>query len=317
MGFLSKIKSSLRSSAAARKGRAAVQRSVDVVYPLGPEVRQVRGRQQHADERLNALEPRVDVLEISMSHVVPRLDDIERNLPPLLNVLATSTGSARRTERQMAELAAAVGDLWARLEIIRKELMLEVRYGSSGDQPAGTETTTRVVDEARVAAARESGLRVNLGCGHLPLPDYVNVDLRALPGVDVVAAVDDLPFEDGELDELFSAHLVEHFPEEQLVRTLLPYWISKVRPGGTFRAVVPDAGAMIAAYGAGEMPYEHLREVLFGGQEYEGDFHLNMYTVESLSLILKEAGLADITVEAEARPNGICLEMQLSGQVPT
>ncbi|MFM7062291.1 MAG: class I SAM-dependent methyltransferase [Actinomycetes bacterium] len=316
MGFLSKIKSSLRSSAAARRGRAAVQRSVDVVYPLGPEVRHVRGRQQLDEERLNALEPRVDVLEISMSHVVPRLDDIERNLPPLLNVLATSTGSARRTERQMAELSAAVGDLWARLEVIRKELMLEVRYGGANEQPDRA-APARVVDPARLAAARESGLRVNLGCGHLPLPDYVNVDLRDLPGVDVVAPVDDLPFEDGELDELFSAHLVEHFPEEQLVRTLLPYWISKVRPGGTFRAVVPDAGAMIAAYAAGEMPYEHLREVLFGGQEYEGDFHLNMYTVESLSLILKEAGLTDITVEAEARSNGICLEMQLSGQVPT
>ena len=45
------------------------------------------------------------------------------------------------------------------------------------------------------ALASDGPPRLNLGCGHIPLDGYVNVDIRALPGVDVVAPVDALPFD--------------------------------------------------------------------------------------------------------------------------
>jgi hypothetical protein len=92
--------------------------------------------------------------------------------------------------------------------------------------------------------------------------------------------------------------------------------VSLIRPGGSFRAVLPDAGAMLSGFADGSVRYEDLREVLFGGQEYEGDFHFNMYTTETLSRILSDAGLVEVKVEAEGRPNGACLEMQLSARRP-
>ena len=148
----------------------------------------------------------------------------------------------------------------------------------------------------------------------MPLDGYLNVDRRALEGVDIVAEVDDIPLDAGEVDEIFSSHLLEHFPEEHLVRKALPHWMNLLRDGGVFRAVVPDAEAMIRAYAAGDYPYSDLREVTFGAQDYDGDFHYNMFTPESLSRILVAAGFDEVTVLAEGRRNGACLEFEIQGR---
>ena len=40
-------------------------------------------------------------------------------------------------------------------------------------------------------------VRVNIGSGNEPMKDWINVDRRTVPGVDVVADVTMLPFRDG------------------------------------------------------------------------------------------------------------------------
>lgn len=264
--------------------------------------------------------------------------EVEEVMPQLLNTITSAHGQQRAAARQIADLQQGrtyqqaeiddlrrqTGELWDRLEKARAELLYELRYQTdqrSGAAPtaesASTELQPTVVDPARVAASKAAGnLRLNLGCGHRPLDDYVNVDMRALPGVDVVATVDHLPFDANELDEIYSAHVVEHFPQEQLTRRLLPYWFSLIRPGGEFRSVVPDAGAMLSGYAAGEIDYETLREITFGGQEYEGDFHFNSYTTDSLTKLLLDAGFVDAEIEAAGRPNGNCLEFQIVARKP-
>ncbi|AXA84717.1 hypothetical protein DCD74_08465 [Lysobacter oculi] len=205
-----------------------------------------------------------------------------------------------------------------RVEFIRRELMFEIRYGdrdpmsSAKGSIASGSVQASVINHVLVNAAREQGdVRLNLGCGHLPLPGYINVDLRHLPGVDVVAEVNDLPFSEGEVSAIHSAHMLEHFPEEQLKRKLIPYWRSLLKPGGRFSAVVPDAEAMIHAYVAGDYSYEHLREVTFGGQDYAGDFHFNMFTPDSLHALLVEMGFSDIRIVEKGRKNGQCFEFEI------
>jgi len=56
---------------------------------------------------------------------------------------------------------------------------------------------------------------LHLGCGRTILPGYVNLDAVALPGVDVVADLDDcaktpLPFESDTFDEILGSHVIEH-----------------------------------------------------------------------------------------------------------
>jgi len=216
----------------------------------------------------------------------------------------------------IATVKESVGYLLGRVEFVRREVMFEMRYGASS--PAGGEESlkadTRVLSGDKLEAARRDGLRLNLGCGHIALDGYLNVDRRALPGVDIVAEVDQLPFGSSEVDEIFSAHLLEHFPQEQLMRQLLPYYHGLLKQGGRFHAVVPDAEAMISAYSDGGYPYDDLREVIYGGQDYDGDFHFNMFTPASLSQLLLDAGFANPTVIASGRKNGRCYEFEISAE---
>jgi predicted SAM-dependent methyltransferase len=218
----------------------------------------------------------------------------------------------------MGELRGTCSYLLGRVEFVRRELMFEMRYGARSDH-AGNETldtVARVIAGDKLEAASAQGLKLNLGCGHIPLDGFINVDRRELPGVDVVAEINALPKEIQEAAEIFSSHMLEHFPQEQLRRELLPYWKSLLKKGGTIRAVVPDAEAMIREYQAGRYPYDDMREVLYGAQDYDGDFHYNMFTPEHMIRLLEEAGFESAKVIEAGRKNGRCFEFEIVATRP-
>jgi hypothetical protein len=130
--------------------------------------------------------------------------------------------------------------------------------------------------------------------------------------VDIVADLGNLPFEQGEVTEIFSSHVLEHFPEEELVRRLLPYWVSLLAPGGMFRVIVPDADTMMRSWAEGTMSFDDLRLATFGDQEYEGDFHFTMFTPATMRAHLSNAGLVDVNVDVQGRRNGVCYEMEIT-----
>jgi hypothetical protein len=257
----------------------------------------------------------------------------EEHLRLLLDALSASNASMRELRRSFVSLAEQVAPFDARvrpdLEDVRRyvaeldrrtraertELMYEMRYGGTSrgmdagaGQQAGVEP--QILNPDKIASRP---LKLNVGCGNLTLVDYVNVDGRSLEGVDIVADARRIPLDPGTVDELYSAHVIEHFPLQELERVVLPHWVSLLRPGGVLRTVAPDAPAMIDAYGRGEMTFEELRVVTYGEQEYDGDFHFAMYSPDSLAAVMKAAGLADVKVVASGRPNGLSLEMELTG----
>jgi len=231
-----------------------------------------------------------------------------------------SPGLARQEVNGLAELENQVRGhadtqqwLIGRVETIRDEMLHEIRYGPRAAAPEGP--AAEILNAAALAPS-DGVVRLNLGCGHLPLHGFANVDRRRLPGVDVVAEAADLPVEPGTVDEIFSAHMIEHFPIEELKRRLMPYWFSVLRPGGTFRAVTPDVGAMIDDFVHGGTSFETLHEVVYGGQEYEGDFHFVGFTTTSVVRLLKETGFVDVQITAERRRNGDCLELEVRAVRP-
>lgn len=60
-----------------------------------------------------------------------------------------------------------------------------------------------------------SKVRIDLGCGTAKRPGFVGLDHVELPGVDHVLDLtkDPFPFEDDSVDEVFSAHFLEHIDE--------------------------------------------------------------------------------------------------------
>lgn len=203
-----------------------------------------------------------------------------------------------------------------RVEFIRDEVLFELRKalkikpaaapGEEGEQHEPL--APRIIEAEKVAQGPQ---RLNLGCGHIPHPDKINIDRRQLPGVDVVADVDNLPFEPGSIELIYAAHLLEHFPRQYLLDVLLPYWRGLLQPGGALQLVVPDSQAMLAAHTQGEMTFDELALITFGKQDYDGDFHYAMYSPDSLALLLREAGFAQVEILARDRANGLCREMEV------
>ena len=220
------------------------------------------------------------------------------------------------------EIAATEARLRDRIEFARAESLFELRAklpGGTLPTVPGAATAAPVVaarilapEKLRAMQAAEA-LRVNVGCGHIPLDAYLNTDMRELPGVDVVADAAGLPFEPGMVAELHSAHLLEHFPIEHLRRVVLPHWRSLLRQGGELRAIVPDAEAMLADFAAREMSFDDLREVTYGLQDYDGDYHFNMFSRDQLAGLLREAGFVEVAFAAQGRRNGKCREMEIRG----
>jgi hypothetical protein len=182
--------------------------------------------------------------------------------------------------------------------------------GSTGAAPV----EPRVHDQTRydtLVASMPDGLRVNLGCGIRPKDGWINVDFRPLSHVDVVADIRKLPFEPGSIAELEAAHLVEHFRQHEMQEAILPYWRSLLKPGGTLRVICPNAAAILARSAAGRLTLPQVQELIFGGQEYDGNDHFAMYWPESLEQTLRAAGFSRVDVVVADRDNGICPEQEL------
>jgi predicted SAM-dependent methyltransferase len=299
------------------------------------------------ESRLSAQEARLDAFDVSCASRLSAFESAWRtHVPAFLNAVSSVGAFGHKlletrndVERQQNELAQARNDierqqneqaqahgeaeqfrqelsrLADRIEFARREVLFELAHGSG---PAETRARPnerlepRIIAREKVAAAEAAGdIRLNLGSGHIPLPGYLNVDRRELPGVDIVADVNHLPFEPGTVSEIFSAHLVEHFPQERMRRQLLPYWRDLLCRGSTFRAITPDAAAMIAASGQSTYPFDDFREVLFGAQDYEGDYHYNLFTPDSMRRLLEEVGFRDIEVPVSGRRNGKCFEFEI------
>jgi len=108
-------------------------------------------------------------------------------------------------------------------------------------------------------------LRLNLGCGRNALPGWVNIDAMPLPGVDVVANLEQchaspLPFQDDTVDEFLLSHVVEHLREPLPLMQEL-HRIAK--PGAAMVIRVP--------YGGSDDAFEdptHVRQFFLGSFGY-------------------------------------------------
>jgi predicted SAM-dependent methyltransferase len=277
------------------------------------------------------------LIEARTSELAAEIEALNRYLPTVINTIASQNAASRETQRQLhasqtqlealeTHLAAletgirghasAIVETRERIEFVRKEIMLEQRYSMTGETApvpsaeAGNVVVPRLTNERKVRAM-EGNLRVNVGAGHITRDDYVNVDSRELPGIDIVADIRQLPFQREQLKEIYSAHLLEHFPVEELRRVILPRWVSLLEDGGKLVSVVPDVEMMVSERAAGRIPFDEFVEVMYGGQEYAGDFHFSGFSKETLTRLLEGAGLEDVKVIEEGRRNGDCYEMEI------
>jgi hypothetical protein len=190
-------------------------------------------------------------------------------------------------------------------DALKSELMAEINKDVS---PLGVseEIETQIVNKDRVTKLK----KLNLGSGSHIMEDHINVDHRAIKGVDLVADIRHLPFKENTIEEILLSHVFEHFTELQS-KEMIRYWFSLLEPGGMIKIIVPDIASMALGFGRGDVSWDRLRKVVLGGQDYNSDYHFNMFSEEYLGGFLSSSvNEAKVEIVAVGRANGEALELE-------
>lgn len=133
---------------------------------------------------------------------------------------------------------------------------------------------------------KQTAKKLNLGSGDVPLAGYDNIDLKtgqsAYP----------LTTENGSLDEIRASHILEHYGHKDVFK-VVQHWVSKLKPGGILQLAVPDFKVIVDLYQKKED--DAVGHYLMGGQKDEDDFHKSVFDEDSLTEIMTQAGLVNIT----------------------
>jgi ubiquinone/menaquinone biosynthesis C-methylase UbiE len=132
-------------------------------------------------------------------------------------------------------------------------------------------------------------MKLHIGSGDKILKGFVNVDIRNLPGVDVVTDIHDLSlFEGDDIELIYCSHVLEHVPRFKYM-DILQNWYSILKIGGKLRLAVPDIESVFKHYSKYKN-LEILRGFLWGGQTYDENYHYCGWDFETLSRDLKSVG---------------------------
>lgn len=183
---------------------------------------------------------------------------------------------------------------------------LSFRGGLSHAEPATRHSEHAAVDQPpaklpeRPLEAWERAPKLNVGCGFDYRQGYVNVDLNAEHGPDLVADATWLePIADNSCGEVVAQDVLEHMPRAKGT-TALYEWNRVLMPGGKLVLRIPSVphlvGLMSDPRFQGLEEQQRLMQCLYGTQGYDGDFHLNGYTEVTLKSALADAGFEVETV---------------------
>ena len=138
-------------------------------------------------------------------------------------------------------------------------------------------------------------MKLHLGCGNKIIKDFINVDIRPLDGVDVIDDISKLKtIKDNSVELIYACHVLEHFNRLNY-KKVLQRWYEILDKNGVLRLSVPDLEKVIKKYNEGEKLH-NLMGFIYGGQNYEHNYHFIGFDFESLSKDLKEVGFEEISV---------------------
>lgn len=138
-------------------------------------------------------------------------------------------------------------------------------------------------------------LKLNLGCGQDIKEGYINIDIRRLPGLDVIADICKLPFRNNSVDEIRAIDVLEHVPHLETVN-VLKKWADLLKVGGVLILQLPCLDSIIK-FLIGSKTLEDIEwgiELLFGGQDYKENSHFTTGHVLLMTSYLERVGMVEI-----------------------
>lgn len=179
-------------------------------------------------------------------------------------------------------------------------------------------TVGRAVASARIKryVRQTDMLKLNIGCGSNTLPGWLNVDLRGGWNNAVwMDATCTFPIPEGSFEAVLCEHMIEHIPKEKATG-LITEVFRVLKPGGKFRVITPDLGAIVDLYrnpiDARAQSYLdfvgviHCRKALFPGDAINLLFyeygHRHIFSISELRQMLEKVGFVNVAVGRAGYP---------------
>jgi len=147
------------------------------------------------------------------------------------------------------------------------------RFSKPGDVPdliANRERLKELEAALFKRAEAEDGVFLNLGCGKRVLAGFVNIDKFSDAGGLLKADMYRLPFKNGTVDAIFSAHSLEHLPIRR-AHLALRDCRRALKPGGAFLLSMPDLDMIMATLLRKDLPTRARRWFLYTLFGYQAD----------------------------------------------
>ena len=136
-------------------------------------------------------------------------------------------------------------------------------------------------------------MKLHIGCGQKFLPGYKHLDVLESEHIDFVCDASNLEMIDDEsVSEIYACHILEHVRRDDAL-SVLQEWCRVLASDGEIRIAVPDFEAVAAEYALSK-DASKLQGLLYGGQNYEYNFHYVAYDFEMLRGLLKDAGFEGV-----------------------
>ena len=136
-------------------------------------------------------------------------------------------------------------------------------------------------------------MKLHLGCGNKHIDGYINIDIRYIPGVDEVNNVARLRnYKNSSISTIYASHVLEHFGRWEY-KDVLKRWFELLEPNGILRIGVPDFEE-IAKYYLKTKDLRIVSGMLYGGQDYDENYHYWIYDFNTLQSELIQIGFKEV-----------------------
>jgi SAM-dependent methyltransferase len=132
---------------------------------------------------------------------------------------------------------------------------------------------------------------IHVGCGTIDYPGFINVDIIPLSHIHYIANAESLKmFKKESVDLIYMSHCLEHISHLNIDMVLSEYY-KLLKVGGVLRLSVPDFSQIVKIYSETE-DLDSLLTVLFGGQDYDFNYHFSIFDEKFLRTKLLQAGFS-------------------------
>lgn len=135
-------------------------------------------------------------------------------------------------------------------------------------------------------------MKLDIGCGRTPKAGFIGIDAYVKGKNIVNAEMWKLPYSDGQIEQIFSSHALEHVAKARVVPTLKE-WYRVLQKGGLADIRVPDLEYCCKTW-LEKQTNDFYMDILFGNQAHEGEFHKTGFTVPIMTKYLQESGFTNI-----------------------